>query len=256
MSALVAVGGIALASDAIQSAGAQLDAHCREVGFPDRQEFKWSPGRKLWMRDNLVGSARREFFSQVSKILAAQGATAFAVVIECDAKAMHSGTEPEMDALLTLLERFHSWLPAGEEGVVVVDTPSGDRSDEHGFLQNCVERLATGTPYVDFDQLALPVLSAPSRMVRLLQCADLITSCLAALIAGEENHAPITAGELLPLVRREYGRVGGVGIKIHPDYKYANLYHWLFGDEHLGPAHGGAPLPLSSRKYSKDPKRP
>jgi hypothetical protein len=35
---------------------------------------------------------------------------------------------------------------------------------------------------------------------------------------------------LLLRARAEAGRVGGFGLKLHPDYSFINLYHWLLGD--------------------------
>jgi hypothetical protein len=43
--------------------------------------------------------------------------------------------------------------------------------------------------------------------------------------------------------------VGGCGVKLHPDYKYRNLYGWLFGDTHFWKGNNGHPLPLEGRPY-------
>ena len=56
-----------------------------------------------------------------------------------------------------------------------------------------------------------------------------------------------------PILRREGDRIGGVGLKLHPDFVYANLYHWLVGDAHYWRGNIGTPLPLKGRPYSTDP---
>lgn len=70
--------------------------------------------------------------------------------------------------------------------------------------------------------------------------------------AGESNFSPPIFECMKPLFRSETGRVGGVGLKLHPDYKYANLYHWLLGDSHFVRGGSGTPLPMKNRPYSDD----
>ncbi|HZK50776.1 MAG TPA: hypothetical protein VFD47_04340, partial [Actinomycetota bacterium] len=48
---------------------------------------------------------------------------------------------------------------------------------------------------------------------------------------------------ILPLLREDYGCKGGRGLKIHPDLRYGNLYHWLLGDEAFVRYEGGIDLP-------------
>jgi hypothetical protein len=64
--------------------------------------------------------------------------------------------------------------------------------------------------------------------VRLLQTADLITSFTLAMVSGEDRHSAPIFGLIKFLLMSEMGRIGGVGLKIHPDYVYANLYRWLY----------------------------
>jgi len=45
------------------------------------------------------------------------------------------------------------------------------------------------------------------------------------------------------LLREDYGCKGGRGLKIHPDLRYGNLYHWLLGDEAFVRYEGGIDLP-------------
>jgi hypothetical protein len=51
------------------------------------------------------------------------------------------------------------------------------------------------------------------------------------------------------MLRSEQGRIGGVGLKLHADLRYANLYHWLLGDSHWWKGNVGIPLPAEGHPY-------
>jgi len=42
----------------------------------------------------------------------------------------------------------------------------------------------------------------------------------------------------------------GIGLKIHPDYLYANLYYWIVGDSHLHRSNTGYPFPVAQYPYA------
>jgi hypothetical protein len=88
-----------------------------------------------------------------------------------------------------------------------------------------------------------------SRLSRLVQLADVLTGCTVAYVGGEEKYAPGTFQRARPIVRSDGGRIGGVGVKIHPDLRY----HWLFGDSHLWKGGVGTDLPIKGRSYSNSP---
>jgi hypothetical protein len=74
-----------------------------------------------------------------------------------------------------------------------------------------------------------------------------------ALVPGESQFAPAVFAQVRPILRSELGRIGGAGVKIHPDFRYVNLYHWLFGDEHFVRFNVGTPLPFRNRPYGTSP---
>jgi hypothetical protein len=55
------------------------------------------------------------------------------------------------------------------------------------------------------------------------------------------------------LLAKKGDRIGGVGLKLHPYFMYANLYHWLVGDTHLWMNSTAFPLPLACYPYSSHP---
>jgi hypothetical protein len=65
MRPMVAAGGIYVPSEALRALENELDAVCRVYEFPEGEEFKWSPGRELWMRSNLIEDNRNHFFRDV-----------------------------------------------------------------------------------------------------------------------------------------------------------------------------------------------
>lgn len=258
MGPLVAAGFIHVASESVRDLERDLDELCNQYGFPDGPagEFKWSPGRELWMRDNLVDARRAAFFEEALGLAGTAGVQAVIVVEDTQRRPATTTTEHTTDVTVLMLERVQSLLgQLDRTGMVVVDRPSGDRADEDRFLQRCLETLSVGTDYVKFDRIATGVVSTPSSLVRLLQLADVVTSCTTALVAGEDRYAPTTFTSIRPLLREEWGRVGGVGLKIHPTLRYVNLYFHLVGDGHYQRGFQGYPLPQATFPYADDPTR-
>jgi hypothetical protein len=79
--------------------------------------------------------------------------------------------------------------------------------------------------------------------MRVLQLADIVVSCAVSRVSGESNFSPIVFPQVKKLLRFDGTRIGGVGLKLHPDLRYANLYHWLLGDSHWIKGLTGVPLP-------------
>lgn len=255
MGPLAATGGLIIRGEAVAPLERVLEALCEKAGFPPGQEFKWSPGRNTWMRKGLIEDARAQFFTGVLRTMAEHGAVVVVVIADTDHDhAIRDSPSAEVDVTRLFLERVENrFKAAGSEGVVIVDRPSGDRAAEDRFLAICLETLQSGTTYVKPEHIALNVLSTPSHLVRLVQAADLVTSCTLAAVAGEPRYAPPIFEMIKPMFARELGRAGGVGLKIHADYVYANLYHWLLGDRDLVRYPIGTPLPMAASPYARDP---
>jgi len=253
MGPLVAAGAVRVAEQHLRSLELSLDNLCNETGFPVGEEFKWSPGRDLWMHGNLHAEARQLFFKKVLEIAHVHQSTITVVIEDTNHSAATGARTPELDVTRMLLERINADTGAIEPAMVVADRPSGGRADEDKFIASCVETLRTGTNVVrKLDRIAL-ILASNSRLLRGLQLADLITSCVLALVSGEERWSSATFEHIKPLLRSEFGRIGGVGVKIHPDFNYVNLYHWLLGDTHYIRFYNGWPMPLKGRPYANSP---
>jgi hypothetical protein len=251
---LIAAGALCVPADGARALGASLSQLCDRYGFPAGEEFKWSPGRECWMRSNLVEDKRQQFYLEVVQQLVSVEAFGTVVLEDDGRNPATSGLTAQQDVVVMLLERIANRLKDRREtGLVVADRPGGGRKDEDAFLAECLQNLEEGTDYVKHNEIAF-VVAADSRMVRLLQAADLLTSCITAYVAGEKNYSPAIAKELVALLAGDiFGRRGGYGVKIHPDFTFSNLYYWLFGDEDFWKYNTGTPMPIKGRQYAESP---
>lgn len=254
MRPLVGVGGIFLSASAVGPVQRRIDELCAAAGFPGQEEFKWSPGGELWMKKSLHAAAREGFFLDVLATVREHGASAVVVAVDTRANAATAADDPGEDATRLFLERASNrFFSAGSDGCVIVDRPSGDRRDENRFLAKCVDHLQDDTTFAVAERFAMPVMATQSRFVRLLQVADLVTSATLAFVAGENQFSPPVFEAIRPMLATELDRAGGVGLKIHPDFRYANLYHWLLGDEYWVKGNVGDPLPKPRMRYAAGP---
>jgi hypothetical protein len=248
---LVSIGGFAIDADQLGPLERSLDRICGDVGFSRGCEFKWSPPGTNWMAQNLIDGARREFFVRVLNSALELGAQAWVVVEDSSCETATGASCAEDDVLRLFLERVSNFLQrANSTGFIIADQPGGGRATENDFLLDCLELRERGSNYVPHDRLALSVVCAKSEFVRCVQLADLITSCTTARVAGERRFSPLVFEVIKPLLARgNFGR-GGTGLKIHPDFLYRNLYHWLCGDTSYGRGWRGHRLPSSAHPYS------
>jgi hypothetical protein len=248
MGPLVAVGGLHVPGEQVRGLELSLDALCREFGFPPGEEFKWSPSKGTWERQNLLAERRDEFNLRALALANDAGARGIVTMADTNASIAVEGAKThEEDVTLMFLERAQACLPGGRDAIIVFDRPGGDRRKETDFLAATLSAVRAGTSYTALDRLALAV-STDSKLSRLVQLADVVTACSTSFVAGEPRYSPkIFNDGVLPLLREDYGVVGGRGLKIHPDFRYGNLYHWLLGDEHFVRYQMGFPLPDTSR---------
>src|ERR1700730_15870887 len=176
---------------------------------------------------------------------AESGVRTTVAISDTSSRQPRNSTSHEDFTTLMLIERIE-WLAtrAARDVIVVFDRPGGAHCQEENFLARCLETIQDGTPFVRPARIALNALSTSSHFVRLLQAADVFTGCVSAYVAGETRFAPQIMEAIRPLLSRDAGTIGVIGVKINPDFWYANLYHWLFGDTHLWRRNLGHPFPL------------
>lgn len=257
MGPLVAVGGIGLPIENVRPLSEALDAACASAGFPSGEEFKWSPGKDLWMRSGLVGAARAKFFLAVANQLEAAEAIASVVIVDRRARSATQAASPELDVTRLLVERVE-WraIDQGALAIIISDRPGGGQKQDDSFLGSCLETLQFGTQFMKPQRIIHNVLSTSSQHSRLLQAADVVTGVTLSFVGGESTYSPPIFSAISPLLARQGSRCGGIGLKIHPDTWYGNLYHWLLGETTLWKGNMGYVIPIGGLLYSSSPMKP
>lgn len=254
LGSLLAIGGIHVPGDKVGSLENALHILCNSIGFPEDEQFKWSPGKKeSFERKNLNDSSRIDFFNRIIGLASEHGVTATVVVVDSSKRcASRRSKSHEEDVTKLFLERCNNELGAsGKIGLPIFAKPSGGSKDERKFVAECIEIIRQGTEYSDLKNMPLGIVTAPSKQMRVLQLTDVITSCTLSRVSGESQFSPAVFKVVKPIFRRDGNRRGGIGLKIHPDYTYANLYHWLLGDTHWVKGSSGIELPVEGIPYAQ-----
>jgi len=232
MGPLLSAGGFFVRSGSLHSLEHALAAICTKAGFPNGEEFKWSPARGSWMRDNLTLEARTQFFVEVLTELVKHDAKTIVVVADTRrTPRRYVSTESFVTKLL--MERVEIRACKDQSTCLMVfDRPGGARPEENKFLGRIIDTIQAGTEYVQMKSFAMAPVSTDSRHVRCLQAADLITASTTAVIAGQSTHTQEVWALIKSMfISNWYGDIGGTGCKIYGDRcEYHNLYHWLLGD--------------------------
>jgi hypothetical protein len=260
MGPLVSAGALLVDSRQLRGLETAIEKLCKQSEFPvensSKSEFKWSPGPELWMRRNLVGDERERFFLSVIHCLTEADVKGIVAIDDkwfsvANCPENSSGTlTHEQDATFLLFERINRFLrELREDAIIINDRPSGD---ENKFLADALEMWRKGTRFVNFDRIAINLLCTQSRFVRLLQCADLVTSCVTAYVGGENIWSPRIFAAIRPLLHSKDGRIGGYGLKFHSP-RHRNLYHWLLDDSTYHAGRTTYQLPFES---SYDHRKP
>lgn len=246
---LVAIGGISVAASQANELNLRLAEEClSKFGLPSDAPFKWSPPKKSWFKKNLSDEQRGELLKHVLTIVKEYDPSAIVSLCELATSPLAGADTHEMSALLMVMERFHTSIGFADTGIIIIDRPAGGKTDEESYLTTCADIAASGSKYAQFKKLACPIVSMPFSLSRILQIADLVVSITTAHFAGRPAAAEFFP-YVLPLLKTLDGRRGGASVKIHPDFKYANLYHWLLEDEYLKKGSIGVPMPLKDRPY-------
>src|ERR1700728_1086744 len=256
MGPLLATGGLYVPGDEVRHLEDLIDATCDKYRVPKGEEFKWSPRRGSWMHSGLTGASRAGFFGEVLVHCVAVSAEACVVIVDKNsstATGSKSTAEYATELLIRQVDRIA--LRRSATTIIVVDRPGGGRGEEERLLTAALDVLKYGSAHTLPRQIALNPLCTTSHFIRLLQAADVVVSCVTQFVAGEARFSPgVFHGSVKPLLR--VNPVGGSAITVHPEIKYANLYHWLFGDVKYMQATLGYSLPILAYPYAKDAVTP
>lgn len=223
-----------------------------------RSNSSGRPAPEPFMRTQLVEDRREGFYEGLIELAISHQVRACVVIEDTKFKtAREQSRDHEHDVTALFLERVSADLRAqAADGTMVVAKPRGGHKEEQKFLGQCLQLLESGTEYEPLANLPLGVFIAQSNGLRLLQLADVVASCVVARVAGEVRYSPRIFEQLKPLFRRDGDRVGGFGVKLHPDFIYANLYHWLLGDSYITRNGFDIPLPDPDGRFGDHPNEP
>jgi hypothetical protein len=262
MGSLFSIGGLLIEDSKVEIFRNLLAHLCHQTGFPEEEEFKWSPKPKLWMYHNLVEEHRRKFFRSCFIAGKMMETTAFISIKDVGngyRNAYSESLDLESDAYIMLLERAQKRCKTLNSDIshVVVDQPGGGPKQAKHLLESLNAIVQKGTEYFQ-PSARIQITCENSKNDRLVQFADLIVSCTTAYMGGENVYSPPLFPYLKPIlyhspfkVNRNY-RIGGYGVKLHPS-KYANIYHWLLGDEAASVFKNWSNLPTPSLPYYTPP---
>lgn len=256
MGPLLATGGLYVPGGQVRRLEDLVDAACEKHGVPKGEEFKWSPRRDSWMHGGLTGPSRAAFFGEVLSHCAEVGVEACVVIVDKDSSTpIGSKATAEYATELFIRQIDRIALRRSETAIIVVDRPGGGRAEEERFLTAAVDVLKYGSKHDLPKRIALNPLCTTSHFIRILQVADVIVSCATQFVAGEPRFSPgVFRDRIRPLMRGN--PLGGSAITLHPEARYANLYHWLFGDLKFMRGAFGYSLPDLAYPYLKDDSTP
>ncbi len=250
MGPLVAAGGLCVLHDELRDLERDVEALCRGYGFPDCEEFRLSPVEGAWMYDNLMGQRRWRFLREAIGLAGERKVIAVVVVHDTGLPALSGATDAETDAAISFMSLVEKHIAGRREIRVVTAAGDGGEVTEDWCVGGCLEALADKTSRVKAGEVTVSVSPLRVRRSRLLQLARVVVSCTTAVASGDKRCSGRVFGSVRHLLATERGRVGRVGLTLHPYYMYANLYHWLLGDSYFWMHGTEFALPLACYPYS------
>jgi hypothetical protein len=145
MGKLVGVGGIGVPGENVRDLERHLENLCSKTRFPPgiEGEFKWSPGKEHWMRDNLKEEKRTGFFKAVLRLARDAGGMVIVVIEYAKRGRATDAKTAEEDVVKLFLKRAHHALASTHwDGMVLADRLA---TNEEKFLVACLGTLHEGT---------------------------------------------------------------------------------------------------------------
>ncbi|WP_314171503.1 DUF3800 domain-containing protein [Streptomyces winkii] len=258
---LVSIGAVMFPEEKVAGYTEKIAELRAAVGMPEDQEFKWSCPKGSFLARS--GEATRKQLRRRMLEIAAECEVRTAVVIWDRSKLAWDRSIVANKVLTYLYERIEKHLKTmGQRGVVIADMPGGGPADQSKWLSDSLDLTTLGTRYTEPEQVAIPIVTAPSHHVPHIQLADLVTAATTAAFAGFNSGLELV-DLLKPLARKNaYGNMSGVGVALQPA-ELMDLYFWVLGEESywkrgtqykLGPS--GSPFAQPGRDFQKDDGMP
>lgn len=214
---------------------------------PTAGEFKWSPGRGVWMRDGLVEEERFRFHNSVINLMIESRCEAFVVLHEGHSNWPLIWRDAAVKAHQLMADKATT-------GLLLADMPGGGKTA--AFLGTCYDCLGPAPAPSGRHGIATSAVVAESRHTGLLQLADFVTGAVLSVFAGESGFAPrvfCAISRLFPA--RDGDAIGERCVLLRP-MELVNLYHWLLGDSWVWLDGARISLPSPAYPYFKSPTSP
>lgn len=253
---LIGVGGLVVDVLHVNEINHRIKETASKYGLPKSCEIKWSPDKNNWMHKNLIEDKRQSFFLELITIIREYECTIFATIEDTNYRPCNGKTHEE-SVISMLFERYERFLQRNDSsGLIVMDSPSGDKKDEEDFLTKTMDKIEAGTKYVDYKHFVMNVFTSSSKINKLIQIADLIVGSTLSRIAHDHELAKTIFDSFKCLFDHDGSTFGGIGLKIHPGVRHRNLYKWIMDDNLFYEGSGNySELPNKKTPYYNYPYR-
>lgn len=208
---IIGFGGFVANGAALRRIGDELSAVKKAAGIPVEVELKWSPPSGHFLRTGFTG-IREELYRAALSVLARNEAQVICVIHfldECHGHKLHSWPIQKSVAwaipeqMRYAAERFHSRCLAETDdwGIIICDEAAARDEDEDRIEEFLVD-LELGTPFEQFNRIAMAPIPARSKFSPHLQLADLVTGIVTGAAAGGK-HAKNLFNDVALLFLRE-----------------------------------------------------
>jgi hypothetical protein len=229
---LQALGSAIFPEGQLEAYARAMTAMKRDLGIPPEEEIKWRPDKT---KSPVFASFDRNLVAQVrcwmlEEAIRRQVRTVVVIVDHHQPLQGRSQAQADMKMLKWLLERVSMHLGDNRDvGIVVADKPGGGHREDSRWLGETLRLTSYGTRYLRANKIALPIVTAESRLVPHLQLADLVTAATTAAVAGRKPGLALAPLLAQLMHRHRLNAVNGAGLVLHPDNLY-NLLYWCFGE--------------------------
>lgn len=228
---LVALGGVIVPEAEVVGYSKDLTELRSELGIPMKDELKWKPPKGSFLAQaggDVVATLRRQM---LERAIARNICSVVIIIDHGKAYKALSAAEVGREALKWLYERVTMHLDMYDErGIIVADKPGGGPADESRWLAETLGLTSDGTEYIQPGRIVMPIVTAPSHHVPLLQLADLVVAASTAAVAGFKHGLALGAPLLQMAHKNAHDSAAGAGIVLWPAPQLTNLQYWAFGE--------------------------
>lgn len=255
LGSLLGLGAVIVPEDEVADYSSDLTAIRTDLSIPPGEEIKWKPSKGSFLATaggELASTLRRRMLEAA---IAHEIRTAVVIIDHGKAYKNRPKSEVGRELLKWLYERVSMHLDGHDDNAIVIaDKPGGGSAQESRWLAQTLVLTNDGTEYIKPGRIIMPIVTAPSHHVPLLQLADLVVAATTAAVAGHPQACAL--GHLLLQIahKNTHGLAGGAGIVLWPAPDLTNLLYHAFGETAYAKVamNAGWTLPWKEWPYAMD----